>query len=178
MQKANNTDLLSNGRIISLSKGNILDKNQRFFVYFAIAVSCLFPIIAIVMLCIPEIEWDIQLSVLMSICTVGALAFLAVMVFVLVKNRKIIRKLTPCLEDAISIKAYSKKIGETRLGLQPKGTKIQIEFAIGEVKYKRQSTVKVFGGKEGYVSWFNKYINRDVKILYSTKYDEVMIIKD
>lgn len=42
----------------------------------------------------------------------------------------------------------------------------------------RESTARVYGGGEGYVGCFNKYADREVNILYSPKFDEVMILKD
>lgn len=169
--------LLSQGEIISLSQGNILDKKQRFWGYFGIVVSLLFPIITLILLFIPQVEWDMQLISLMSVCNLGTLTFISFLAFIFIKNKKLVIKVRPWLEDAVEIKAISKKIGENRLGIQPRATKIQIKFTWNGIQHRKESTAKVFGGMEGYVSWFNKYVDKEIAILYSPKYDEVMIIK-
>ncbi len=62
--------------------------------------------------------------------------------------------------------------------MQPKATKIRIDFYCNDAAFRKESTVKVFGGQSGYVGCFNNYADKEVNILYSPQYDEVMIIKD
>lgn len=177
MQSSDANALLVEGKIVSLSQGNILDKKQRLVGYLGIATVCLFPVLTVVLLLIPQVEWDFSLAVLMGICDVAAVAFISLMAFIIVKNKKLCAKIAPWLENAVEIKAYSKKIGENRLGIQPKATKIQVRFNYNGVVYKRESTAKVFGGQEGYVGCFNKYADREVDVLYSFEYNEVLILK-
>ncbi len=178
MQTANAVSLSERGEIISLSLGNILDKKQLFWGYFGISVCCLFPILTLILLLIPQVEWDVTLVSLMSVCDIGAFAFLSVLIFVLIKDKKIVETVKPWLDDAVEIESFSKKVGEIRLGIQPKSTKIQVKFTWQGTHYIRESTVKLFGGQEGYAGWFNKYADRKVRILYSPKYDEVILLKD
>ena len=163
---------------VSLSQGQILNKTQLFLFYFGVVVFCCFPVITLIMLCIPQIEWDFEIALLISILNIGAIALLSVFIFIKVKDNKLKNKVKIWLEDAVEIKAYSKKVGENRLGLQPKAIKIQVQFSLNDIHYIRESTAKVFGGWEGYVGCFNKYANREISILYSPKYDEVLILKE
>ena len=163
---------------VSLSQGRILNKSQLFLIYFSMAVCCCFPLLTIIMLLIQQIEWDFELALLMSSLNILAIAFLAVLIYIKVKDKKLKNKIMIWLEDAVEIKAYSKKVGENRLGLQPKAIKIQVQFSLNGLNYIKESTAKVFGGWDGYVGCFNKYADREVNILYSPKYNEIMIIKN
>lgn len=178
MQDDEKNILLKHGKLISLSQGNILDTKQFFLGCFAIAVCCTFYLITIVLLVIPQVEWDAQLIALNVGCDVGATALLSLFIYIFIKNRKLKQKLRVWLDDAVQIRAYSKKIGENRLGIQPKATKIQVRFSLNDIVHNKESTVKLFGGQSGYAGWFNNYADRKVDILYSPEYDEVMIIKD
>lgn len=178
MQDDEKDILLKHGKLISLSQGNILDNKQRFVGWFAVAVSCLFFILTIVLLAIPQVEWDVELIALMSICDAGAVAMISLCTYIFIKNKKLKQKLSVWLYDSVEIHAYSKKIDEYRGGMQPKATKIRIDFYCNDVAFRKESTVKVFGGQSGYAGCFNNYADKEVNILYSPEYDEVMIIKD
>jgi hypothetical protein len=161
----------------SLSQGNLLNRKQFFVLYLAMSVCCLFPIITIILLAIPQVEWDMQLVILMSICDIGSFSLLSVSVYVKIKNNKLINSITAWLDGAIEVRAYSKKMNENRLGIQPKATKIQVSFTLNGQVYKKESTAKGFGGQQGYLGAFNKYADREINILYSPRYDEVLILK-
>lgn len=163
---------------VSLSHGQFFNKKQFLVVYFAMAAVCLFPLLTIILLCIPDVEWDSEMVLVVVLGNLFAFAFMSLLVYVEIKNRKLKSKIQLWLEDAVEIKAYSKKIGENRLGMQPKATKIQVRFTIDGNHYVKESTYKVFGGWEGYVGCFNKYADKEVEILYSPKYDEVMILRE
>lgn len=163
---------------VSLSHGQLFNKKQFVFVYLGMAACCLLLILPILMLCVPEMEWARQMVVAIVFADVLAVAFMSLLVYVEIKNRKLQSKIKLWLEDAVEIRAYSKKIGENRLGIKPKATKIQIRFSLNKKHYSRESTYQVFGGEKGYVGCFNKFADKEVNILYSLKYDEVMILKD
>ncbi len=164
---------------VSLSLGNILDKKQLCVLYLGIGISCCFPLLTLVMLCIPQVEWDIQVSVLMGLGNIFSVALLSVFVFIKCKDSRLKKQIAVWLEDAIEVKgAYSKQIDEKRLGFQPKAIKIQVKFCLDGKSYKRESTAKVFGGITGYVGCFNRYADKEINILYSQKHDEVLILKD
>lgn len=165
---------------VSLSQGQLLNKKiQYFFVYLLMALCCLMILLLMLLLIlVPRAEWDIQFAGLEVLGNCGSVALLSVSIFIICKDKKIKSKIQTWLEDAVEIKAYSKKIGENRVGIQPKATKIQVQFTLNGIQYRRDSTAKVFGGWEGYIDCFNRYADKDVTILYSPKYDEVLILKD
>ena len=135
-------------------------------------------LILIVPFIVPGVEFE---SIVIFVVVSGNILFVSLMsvaIYIKVKNDRLKKKILLWLEDAIETIAYSKKIGENRVGLPPKATKIRVRFAINGVTYKRESTAKIVGGQRGYLGTYNKYANREIRILYSPKYDEVLILKD
>ena len=155
---------------VSLSQGQLFRKKHFFALYVGIFVSCLLPVLTIVLICLPEVEWDRQLVGTVLICNVFSLALLSLFIFIKRKDSRAKEKVAIWLEDAVELKAYS--VG---LGLRQNGTKIKVDFLFDGKHCYKESTAKVFGGYDGYVNCFNKYVNRELKILYSPKYDEVVI---
>lgn len=161
---------------VSLSHGQYFRK-RFIIVYIGMAVCCFFPILTVIMLAL-QLEWDMQMIVAMALGNVGSIAFLAVLIYIKIKNDKLKNKIKLWLADAVELKAYSTKIEEHKMGFQPIATKIQVEFDYADKHYKIESTYQVFGGYKGCVGCFNKYADREINILYSPKYDEVMILRD
>lgn len=161
----------------SLSHGNFLGKKQFFVLYTAMITSLLLPLITIVMIAV-QVKWDNQKIFALTVGNMIFLSFFAVLNFIMIKNNKLRKKIIIWLEDAIETTAYSKQMGENRLGAQPKAVKIQLKFKIDDITYRRDSTAKVFGGQKGYLGTYKKYADREISILYSKKYDEVLILKD
>ena len=100
---------------------------------------------------------------------------------VVAKNEKLRDNVNLWLEDAVEVKAFSKKIGVMRAMGIVKGVRLQVDFVIDNIHYSRESTYydslsKKF--KAGYYVMWSKYADRQINILYSPKYDEVMILKD
>ncbi len=82
------------------------------------------------------------------------------------------------MKDAVEKVGYCRKVDVSYEGLLLSSIKIEIKFGYKNKKIKKVSTAKVFGGKIGYLSTFNKYADRQVKILYSPTFGEVFILKD
>jgi len=162
----------------SLSHGNFIAGKKMALLCFALIISLLSPLITIIMLIIPGVEWDRQIIITLSICNIMFISFFTVLVFIMVKNNKLKKKIIIWLEDAIEVRAYSRKTGENRLGIQPKATKIQVSFKVADTNIIRDSTGKVFGGCEGYLGTYTKYADRKINILYSQKHDQILILKD
>lgn len=161
----------------SLSQGNFLDRKQFAILYSGMVALLLLPLLTVVLIIAPY-EWDGQMVDAMVGGNFMFISVYAVYISIFVKNNKLRKKIILWLEDAIETKAYSKNIGENRLGFQPKATKIEVKFKVNNKIYTRESTAKVFGGWEGYQGVFTKYADREINILYSEKYDEVLILKD
>jgi hypothetical protein len=164
----------------SLSQGNFLCGKKLAVLLMGLFAMLLVPLISVIFFVIMIItaEWSMEIVFVLVFGDVFFLSFFAVFVFLKLKNNKLKEKITMWLEDALEVKAYSKKIGENELGFQPKGTKIQVSFKIEGKPYIKDSTAKVFGGWEGYIGTFNKYADREIDILYSPRYDEVLILKN
>lgn len=164
---------------VSLSKGKLLNRGQLILPCICIACCCICILITLIMAFIPQIEWDVSLAVTLGLVDVISVSLLSVMLFILVKNNKLVNNIKLWLQDAVELEAYSKKIGEVRSGMfSSLSTKIQVRFSVDGKVYKRESSAKITGIPQGYTSWFNKYADREVKILYSPKYEEVLILKD
>lgn len=164
---------------VSLSKGNLSKNPILLLLYLGVAVGCCVPVLTLIMLCIPQIEWDNRLVGIMAGLNVFFIAVIFLLAFLIIKNNRIVKEVKTWLEDAVEIKAHSKKIGEIRSGMfYVLSIQIEIRFQYGGKVHKKQSSVKVSGLPKGYAEWFNRYADKDVDILYSPKYDEVMILKD
>lgn len=99
---------------------------------------------------------------------------------VIVKNEKQRREIALWLEDAIEVDAHTRSLGVW----QPTGPfpaeKIQVTFDLEGNRYVRESTNDQTwnGMPKGYHRCWAAYSDRKIKILYSVKYDQVMILKD
>ncbi|MDR3021716.1 MAG: hypothetical protein LBU60_03465 [Clostridiales bacterium] len=112
------------------------------------------------------------------------------------KKRK---KIIQFLDDGIvEFNAYSEKLDEVVkkdnglyripiLDRKVKMTSIRVKFEIDGQLYEKDSVLgeyeigykeKKGAVKKGYHRFFNKYADKHIRILYSYKYDEVMILKD
>lgn len=164
----------------SLSQGNFLSGKKLLVLYMSLCIMLLFPSLSIIIFIVMIVttEWSIPIFTLFIGGDVLCLLFLIMFIHIKIKNDRLKEKIILWVEDAIQVRAFSKKIDENRLGLQPKATKIQIKFKINGEMYVKESTAKVFGGWQGYLGTFNKYANREINILYSPKYDEVLLLKN
>ncbi len=95
------------------------------------------------------------------------------------KNEKMRKKVQLWMEDAVIIKAQSKKIGH-RYTLFVPCPKIQVKFELNGIEYQRQSqNFRAINKREdGYYRIWSKYADKEIMIAYSPKYDEIMVLKD
>lgn len=94
----------------------------------------------------------------------------------LIKDKRLKNKILPSLDDAIKLVAYSKTISNRKFGLQPKYYRIEESFTIAGKK-----CIDVSGSENGAKSYhkiFKSYHDREIEILYSPKFDQVLILKD
>ena len=96
----------------------------------------------------------------------------------LIKTEKKRKEVCLWLQDAVLLQAQSKEVGRKyALGMFP-GVKLQIDFELGGMHYTRFSdSPSPQGERGGYYLMWRKYANRTIQILYSLKYDKVMILK-
>lgn len=95
------------------------------------------------------------------------------------------RDIKKWLKDAVLLPAQAMELGRIENGIIYRTKiKISIKFFYNEQKIIQKSGAKnkikenLFYINVGYDAIFLKYIDREIKILYSPKYDEVMILKD
>lgn len=103
-------------------------------------------------------------------------------IFFVFLDRK--RKILLWLEDAIEVEGITKTIDKRKWMIVASLVKLKIEFIINGVKFERYTgDEKVspywnYHARDGYYSGIEKFADKKVKLLYSPKYDEVMILKD
>ncbi len=140
----------------------------------AILLSCIMLILLIVFIII-----DRELSLLLalffpSIAIVGCSIFMEY----IVRAKKAIALWK---EDAVELEGYCIRAKNSKVKING-AIQISITFKYGEKNITRISGYRE--GKEdfncniGYAKWFKRYDNKYVKILYSPRYDEVMILKE
>ena len=163
---------------VSLSQGRLLVKKDFVLLAISMVISCLLPLLTLVLPFTSEMEWESDVIIAMVLGDLFSIALMGLTIFLIVKDKKVKSKVRLWLEDAIRVRAIANYVGEVRFGGPAKATKIQVDFVLDGKHYYKESTVKLLGGQAGYNSAFNKYANKHVKIMYSPKYDEVMIVKN
>lgn len=162
---------------VSLSQGQLYSSKHIIVLRLALISASLLIIAGIMSLVLSCIEWDKEIFVSAILCTLMGIGFLSVLIYCFAKDKKIKKQVVTWLSDAVKTTAISSKVGEYRAGLQPSSVKIRVEFSLNGLTYSRESTAACFGGKPGYLGAFKPYTDRKIKILYSPKYDEILILK-
>ena len=117
---------------------------------------------------------------LLFVFAVGLVPLLAL--FLVFLNRK--KKIMIWLKDAVEGKGITKTIGKREWMLGASLIKLKIEFNINGVKYVRytgNANVSLYWNyhaKDGYYSGIEEFADRQVKVLYTPTYDEVMILNN
>lgn len=98
-------------------------------------------------------------------------------------NFKNCKRIKECLKDAVRLKAFARAISTSMthtLVFRQRTTKLAVSF-----EYNNKTVVMESGKKDvpcsivnGYSSLFNKYANKELTILYSPRYNEVIILKE
>ena len=165
--------------VASLQEGKIIPRWGIGFLYFGIFLF-LFMVVFSVCISIIENRYDVLMCLMMP--GIGLPAF----IYILIKHYRLLAKVKLWMEDAIECQAEAVTldsqvppwIGNRR------AFKIQVNFMYGEERITKISgnpTAKKRGLYDklynGYDSIFKGYTNRIIKILYSPKYDQVLILK-
>lgn len=160
-------------------------KKKIIIIYcFILVLYLLLLVLTIVMLTIEQIKapssnlsfafYIILYSIIFSLLPV----ILAILV---IKNERMRKKVNLWIEDAVLVEAYAKNIGVKRpLGVF-QSAKIRVDFEIEGIHYSRESQSRNYKNnnfEQGYYLIWSKYADNYVNILYSKKYDEVMILKN
>lgn len=102
--------------------------------------------------------------------------------FILIfRNEKIRKEILLWVEDSIELNAYCKNLG-VKFWLGIPLNKVQVEFDIDGIHYVRTTDDEKRGILDirrpvGFFTGIAKFTDRHITILYSFKYDQVMILK-
>lgn len=165
---------------VSLSQGQLYGTKHFIVLWLSIIISSLLVAIGIILLtlfCI-ELEWNGEIFFSCVFCIIIGSGFLISMIYCFVKDKKIKKCVSLWLEDAVKITALTNKVDEFRAGFQPLSVKICVKFNLNGLTYFRESSAKCFGGKPGYLGVFKHYMDKEISILYSPKYDEILLLKE
>lgn len=116
----------------------------------------------------------------MAIAIVVVCLMLPAIFSVFVVRHEILRKkILKCSEDAVEVYAYSKCVGEQTGRLFVAFAKIQVSFELnGKHHIIISGKNRRLGTDEGYSRVWLQYRDRAIRILYSPRYDEVIVLKD
>lgn len=164
--------------VASLKYGKFFNRKIVAFLYFALATGLLMLlfgiIMAILIFVVKELTWNKEtILIIVFFCSFGLLLG-GTALWVVIKNDKHKKEIVLYLNDAIVLKALVKRLDIVSLEYKP--YQVQVEFEIDGKKVYKISAPGTFWG--GYHKIFAKYDNKKIDILYSPKYDQVLILKD
>lgn len=149
-----------------------------FFLGFLYAMLFLGIITSCLILAIAILE-DIRLLICFFVLFIISLCFIIVIII----NHNNCKKIKKWAEDSVRLTAYSSSLDNAMVfsGFIPlRAKKISVKF-----KYDGRTIIKESGrtgahisSLNGYSALLKKYADREIDILYSPKYDQVMILKD
>ena len=160
----------------ALSLGQLIWKPQLRPIIVIFLIALLFPIITVAMICTPVV-WTTEIIICISFADILSLMLISIVLFLVIRDKANKKKISIWLQDAVMLKAYSRKIDEINKLFLPKGILIEVSFELNGIPHTKESSAKVFGGKKAYYS-ISKYADRQINIMYSPNFDEVMILKD
>lgn len=119
---------------VSLSQGQLLGRKHWIALWLFMMAPCLLELMAIIIVFIsmfnPKFEFDNTIIFVIVFINILFLLLISIAAYIIIKNGKLKKNVYLWMADAIETKAYSKKIGENRLGIQPTAVKIQVKFEI------------------------------------------------
>lgn len=161
--------------VASLEYGRVWPKKMDYFWYFTIFISlvCLGLFIAITIV----FKELLYLCILIMPCLL-----LPVSVWFLIHTNKLKRLIKLWLEDAVPIETRTKTV-DTYFTFRDFSKSIKIDFKfkgkrITRYSGKRDNKSSGFNSSSGYDSIFIRLADKEVTILYSEKYDQVLILDE
>ena len=143
-------------------------------ILLSIASAC----IGIVVIIIPITSIEYRSDIIFIVCGSFLFIFLVLStVIIQMFFNKGKKKAALWLKDAVILDAQAKSLGQTlhvRNLIMRTATAIEVDFEYDDRRCSRQSTYK---DKPLYLAVYTKYADKKIRIAYSPKYDEVMLIK-
>lgn len=159
----------------SLTYGKILSSGQIYLLYSAIIISLMLPlcsIVIIILLSLGIIESNSDVIGSLIFGNIFSLFLFTVCLDRYIYNYKLKRKVKLWLEDAVMLKAKAKRLDLINPIYKP--YQIEVKFTYGEKKVRIISSPG--SAIRGYYKFF-KENRKELDILYSKKYNEVLILK-
>ena len=161
----------------SLEYGPVSYAKARVVFYFGIVSSPFFAVLAVLM------AVSVAFGFLLFLIIPVLLLPLCFYLFLHAKKRK--KKFASWLDDAAEYTAESKKIdSEFDLLALARVYRIQIKFDFEGAKIQRISgrpdhyEFDVYDVENGYHSVFRDFVDKEIRILYSPEYDQILILKE
>lgn len=160
----------------SLSYGKIFYGKSEYLLYIFLFILIMDPIITIgiiILVLLGEMQFthEVMESIIFLNCF-WVLIF-GVILWRIIHNNKLKKKIELWLEDAVFIKASAKRLDLMNITYKP--YQIEVSFIYKDVRHKYIS--KAGNAIIGYYKFFSEP-TKELNILYSPKYEEVLILKD
>ncbi len=167
---------------VSLTYGKYFSGKWLIFLYFGLILNFIIPCSAITVLIvylilkIPLTEDPFIIPFLY--CSIVFLFFALYFLFLILNNKKLKKDIALWIGDSVQVRAQSTLLDKFKVLGQPIAeVKIKVSFYINKRCFVKESG----DGKKRnriYQKALAKYADREISILYSPKYDQVLILKD
>ena len=122
-------------------------------------------------------------------CILGFMLLPIIFLFLILRNEKIRKEIKLWLQDAVELGAFCEillsdhtdtPLLDAIFSLPPSKAKIRVKFKYNGKHYSKDSGYKNKNGefKNDYQAVWVKYADKSINILYSPKYDEVIVLKN
>lgn len=174
----------------TLKHGNFDGSKRKYLIAASIAATVIFVgVIGIVLtiLILEMIEKGDSVGVYAGVLSgviVIAILFSTLLWILVIRNEKRRKEIMLWLDDAVELQGYVRELAhiDGYLELPPfrikTAIKVRVEFKYDGKKLYCDSREKILGGEgDGYSNIWAYYVGKKVDILYSPKYDEVIMLK-
>lgn len=168
----------------TLRYGNFSGENRKYIIIAFVIYTLIFVggmIALLTALCLEQSKSSgsyISFVCTLIIIIIGFSSTPILWLIIIIKNERNRKEILLWLKDAVKLKAFSKKVGEFKASILFPTVKIQVDFEFDGIYHSCESKGKQIGGmKEGYHRIWTQFIDKPIEILYSPKYDEVMLLK-
>ncbi|MBQ8308713.1 MAG: hypothetical protein IJX96_02660 [Clostridia bacterium] len=160
----------------SLSFGKIFSDKVNFLLYVFLGISLIVPVITVcIIFTIALGEMQTSPNIISSLIFANIFAFFlfGVVLWRIIYNNKLKKRIRLWLNDAIPIKTSARRLDLTDKKYKP--YQIEVKFIFQEKKQKYIS--RAGSSVTGYFKFFSEPA-KELNILYSPKYNEILILKE
>lgn len=112
-------------------------------------------------------------------CCIAVLFLVTANIYLIVRNEKIRTNILNWLEDAVELRAFAQMVNVEHVSFLFPRAKLQVTFTFDGKHYKKTSGRNREGKtRSGYQNYWMKFNNKNIRILYSPKYDQVILLQD